>query len=192
MIDKKFFAKLKKEYDSYDINRRIIIKHSNDILKLAKQAIFSLHRHNLKEAEQNLKEAERLIAYLYTKIKKEKGLDYEGSYLAAMEEYVEAKLFYQFISKGKIAGITGLKADVDSYLGGLCDFTGELVRRATYLATNQRYKEVEICAQAIEGVVGELLQFNLIGSLRPKYDQAKHNLRKVEEIMYDLAIRNKK
>ena len=44
MIDKKFFAKLKKEYDSYDIGRRIIIRHSNDILKFAKQAIFALHQ----------------------------------------------------------------------------------------------------------------------------------------------------
>ena len=192
MIDKKFFAKLKKEYDSYDIGRRIIIKHSNDILKLSKQAIFALHRDNIKEAETNLLEAEKLFTYLYTKIKKEKGLDYEGSFLAAMEEYVEAKLFYQFLKSGKITSIVGLKADVDSYLGGLCDFTGELVRRAVFLATRRRFKEVADCEKAIEEVVGQLIQFNLMGSLRPKYDQSKNNLRKIEEIMYDLEIRSRK
>lgn len=189
MLDKKFFAKLKKEYDSYDINRRIIIKHSNDILKFAKQAIFALHRDNIAEAEKCFAEADQLFRYLGTKIKVEKGLDYEGAYLAAMEEYVEAKLLYQYLKTGKITALKGLKIDCDSYLGGLSDFTGELVRKAIFLATRRRYKEVEACEKAIEAVVGELYQFNLIGPLRPKFDQAKNNLRKIEEIMYDLEIK---
>lgn len=192
MLDKKFFTKLKKEYNSYDINRRIIIRHSNEIIKFAKQAIFALHRDNVAEAESNFNEADKLIKYLSTKIKKENGLDFEGAYLAAMEEYVEARLFYQFLKNGKITTLKGIKIDVDSYLGGLADFTGELVRRAVWLATRHRYKEVSICEQAIESVVGELLQFNLMGPLRPKFDQAKHNLRKIEEIMYDLEIKSRK
>src|SRR4030042_307978 len=145
MLDKKFFAKLKKEYDSYDVNRRIIIRHSNDILKLAKMAIFALHRDNMAEAEKCFQEADKLFQYLGTKIKIEKGLDYEGAYLAAMEEYVEAKLFYQYLKTGKISAIPGLKIDCDSYLGGLSDFTGELVRKAVYLATRHRYDEVAAC-----------------------------------------------
>ena len=191
MLDKKFFTKLKKDYDSYDINRRIIIKHSNDIIKLAKQAIFAVHRDNMAEAEKNFKDSEELIKYLNTKIKKEKGLEYEGAYLAAMEEYCEAKLLYHFLKTGKIGALAGVKLDENTYLGGLCDFTGELVRRAVFLATRRRYKEVEACEQAIEAVIHELIQFNLIGPLRPKYDQAKNNLRKIEEIMYDLEIKKR-
>lgn len=191
MLDKKFFTKLKKEYDSYDVGRRIIIRHSNDILKFAKQAIFALHRDNMAEAEKCFVEADKLFKYLATKIKVEEGLDYEGAYLAAMEEYVEAKLFYQYIKTGKITGIKGLKIDCDSYLGGLCDFTGELVRKGIYLATRHKYKEVEACEQAIEAVLGQLIQFNLMGPLRPKFDQAKNNLRKIEEIMYDLEIKKR-
>jgi len=191
MLDKKFFAKLKKEYGSYDIGRRIIIKHSNDILKFAKQAIFATHRENLDQAGADLVEAEKLFKYLQTKIKAEQALQYEGAYLAAMEEYVEAKFFLQFIKTGKISAIKGFNIDVDSYMGGLCDFTGELVRRAIFLATRRRYKEVEACEKAIEEVLGELIQFNLLGPLRPKYDQAKNNLRKIEEIMYDLEIKKR-
>ncbi len=191
MLDPKFFAKLKKEYDSYDINRRIIIKHSNDILKFAKMAIFALHRDNMAEAEKCFEEADKLFKYLGTKIKDEEGLDYEGAYLAAMEEYVEAKLFYQYLKTGKISAIAGLKIDCDSYLGGLCDFTGELVRKAIYLATRHKYDEVATCEQAIEAVVSELIKFNLLGPLRPKFDQAKNNLRKIEEIMYDLEIKKR-
>lgn len=191
MLDEKFFTRLKKEYDSYDINRRIIIKHSNDILKFAKMAIFSLHRDNMAEAEKCLDEADKLFQYLGTKIKVEKGLDFEGAYLAAMEEYVEAKLFYTYLKTGKVTAIKGLNIDCDSYLGGLSDFTGELVRKAIYLATRHRYEEVAACEQTIEAVVGQLLQFNLLGPLRPKFDQSKNNLRKIEEIMYDLEIKKR-
>jgi predicted translin family RNA/ssDNA-binding protein len=191
MIDKKFFAKLKKEYDSYDIGRRIIIRHSNDILKFAKQAIFALHRENLKEAEATLAEAEKLFKYLQTKIDEEDGLKYEGAYLAAVEEFIEAKLFEQYIKSGKIELIKGHKFEAESYFGGICDFTGEVVRRAIFLATKRRYKEVERCWAIIDEIIHELIQLNLLGSLRPKYDQAKNNLRKIEEIMYDLEIKKR-
>jgi predicted translin family RNA/ssDNA-binding protein len=191
MLDPKFFTKLKKEYDSYDVNRRIIIKHSNDILKFAKMAIFAMHRDNVAEAEKCFVEADKLFDYLATKIKVEEGLDFEGAYLAAMEEYVEAKLFHQYLKTGKITEIKGLKIDCDSYLGGLCDFTGELVRKAIYLATRHKYDEVTACEQTIESVVKELIEFNMLGPLRPKFDQAKNNLRKIEEIMYDLEIKKR-
>ncbi|MBN1326164.1 hypothetical protein JW977_04285 [Candidatus Falkowbacteria bacterium] len=191
MLDKKFFNKIKKEYDSYDVGRRIIIRHSNDILKFAKQAIFALHRENLKEADTTLKEAEKLFKYLGTKIKQEEGLKYEGAYLAAVEEFIEAKLFEQYIKTGKVGEIKGYKFEAESYLGGICDFTGEVVRRGIFLATKRRYKEVEKCWEIIDSVIHELIQFNLIGSIRPKYDQAKNNLRKIEEIMYDLEIKKR-
>ncbi|HDQ22692.1 MAG TPA: hypothetical protein ENN28_01820 [Candidatus Uhrbacteria bacterium] len=192
MIDKKFFSKLQKDYNSYDVGRRIIIKHSNDVLKFSKQAIFAIHREDMKQAENSLNEAKKILKYLQSKIKNEKALQYEGSYLAGIEEFVEAELFFQFIKTGKIFEIKDQKFNTQSYLGGLCDFTGELVRRAIFLATRHRYDEVAVCRQAIEDVVGELIKFNLLGKLRPKYDQAKNNLRKIEEIIYDLEIKRRK
>jgi len=192
MIDKKLFTKLRKDYQNYDIGRRIVIKNSNDILKLSKQTIFALHRGNNKEAENLLSSAEKSLKYLNTKMKKNKGLEFEGSYLAGIEEFVEASLFYQFIKTGKVTSIKGFNIGTNSYLGGLSDLTGELVRRAVFLATRRRYKDVETCHKMIEFVVGELIKFNLIGHLRTKFDQSKNNLRKIEEIMYDLELKRKK
>ena len=192
MIDKKLFTKLQKDYESYDIGRRIIIKHSNDILKLSKQAIFALHRDNVNDAKKKIDEAGKNLKYLETKIKKDKGLQFEGSYLAAMEEFVEANLFFQFIKTGKIGEIKGFDIKTNSYLGGFSDLTGEIVRRAIYLATNRKYKEVAKCRQAIEEILAELIQLNLAGQIRTKFDQAKNSLRKIEEIMYDLEIKRRK
>jgi len=192
MIDKKLFEKLQKDYDSYDIGRRIIIKHSNDVLKLSKQAIFALHRDNIKDAKKKISEAGKELKYLEKKIKAEEGLKYEGSYLAGVEEFVEANLFLQFIDKGKVGGIEGYNIATNSYLGGFCDLTGEIVRRAVYLATNRKYKEVAKCQKAIEEVLAQLIQMNLAGVLRTKFDQAKNSLRKIEDIMYDLELKRKK
>jgi len=192
MLDKKFIEKIKKEYDSYDIGRRIMIKHSNDILKLSKQAIFALHRDDVKQAEENLAESKKLIEYLETKIKKDKGLRYEGAFWAAMEEFVEASFFYQYIKTGKVTEIKDMRVGDRSYLGGLSDLTGELVRRSVILATKRKYKEIKVIHDVIENIVGELIEFNLTGPLRNKFDQAKHSLRKIEEIMYDLELKRKK
>ena len=145
----------------------------------------------MKEADSTLKEAEKLFKYLGTKIKEDEGLKYEGAYLAAVEEFIEAKLFEQYIETGKVGEIKGYKFEAESYFGGICDFTGEVVRRAIFLATKRRYKEVEKCWAIIDDVIHDLIQLNLIGNLRPKYDQAKNNLRKIEEIMYDLEIKKR-
>ena len=192
MIDKKLFIKLHKDYDSYDIGRRIIIKHSNDILKLSKQAIFALHRDNVADAKKKIDAAGKELKYLEKKIKDEKGLQYEGSYLAGVEEFVEAQLFYQFIKTGKVGEIKDYNIGTNSYLGGFSDLTGEIVRRAVYLATKRKYNEVAKCREAIEEVVGQLILLNLGGYLRTKFDQAKNSLRKIEDIMYDLELKRKK
>ncbi len=192
MIDKKLFTQLQKDYESYDIGRRIIIKHSNDILKYSKQAIFALHRDNLKDAKKKIDEAGKELEYLAEKIKNEEGLKYEGSYLAALEEFVEANLFYQFIKTGKVGEIKEFTIGTNSYLGGFCDLTGEIVRRAVYLATKRKYKEVAKCQKAIEEILAQLIQMNLAGYLRTKFDQAKNSLRKIEDIMYDLELKRKK
>ena len=40
-------------------------------------------------------------------------------------------------------------------------------------------------------VMTEIIPMNITGPLRPKFDQAKTNLRKMEDIAYDIAIRSR-
>lgn len=191
MLNQKLFQELKKDYDFYDQERRKLIGLSNDALMKAKQAIFSFHRDDMKEGNSLLAEVEKIFAELEKKFKQEEELRYEGSYRAALEEYVEAKFFGGFLEGKKIDFIKGVQIDADSYLAGLCDFTGELLRKAVLAATDKKFKRVEELAAGIREVIGELLKFNLTSYLRTKYDQAKHNLRRVEEILYDVKMREK-
>ncbi|MDP7506717.1 MAG: hypothetical protein QF362_04730, partial [Candidatus Woesearchaeota archaeon] len=80
-----------------------------------------------------------------------------------------------------------LGVNSEDYLLGLCDLTGELGRRAVSLATKREFKEVELIKDTVEEIYGEFLKFNLRNSqLRRKSDSIKWNLKKLEEIMYDI------
>ena len=189
MLNQKLFARLKKEYDSYEAARRSLIGVSNIALSKAKQAIFALHRDDEKGAAQLLSEVEKTFDGLKKQFAKNDGLRWEGAYRAALEEYVEGKLFYEWMRMGKVVELKGMQIDADTYLAGLSDFTGELTRKCVQRATQGRMDEVEKIAEAVRAVIGEMIKFDLTGYLRTKYDQAKQNLRRVEEVLYDIKMR---
>lgn len=189
MLNKSFFKQLKKDFERYVGYRRVIIKNSGDALHKSKRAIFALHRDDLAGAEKLLKEAEEIFGYLDKKIKERGILNGEGSYKAALEEYVEARLFYNLLTKEEVDKIKKLSVPFDSYLGGLCDLTGEILRRAVNQVSRGNYGEAEKAKEVIEEIMGELIEMNLTGYLRVKYDGAKRSLKKIEEILYDVKIR---
>ncbi|MEA3398704.1 MAG: hypothetical protein U9R06_03100 [Patescibacteria group bacterium] len=188
MISKKFIQKLKKEYDENNSERRQIISLANIVLHDSKRVIFSLHRGDNKKAEENLTNIESILAKLEKKFGA-KRINEEGSYRAAVEEYVEAKTFYLVLEGIKIDIFKNIKLKYDSYLGGLCDLTGELVRRAINQAANGNLDEVLRVKQIINDIMTELVEFDMVGYLRTKYDQAKGNLRKIEQINYEIKLR---
>ena len=113
----------------------------------------------------------------------------EGSYKAGVEEYVEAKMLNKLVSGEKVDAIKGITINAESYLGGICDLTGELVRQAVNRAAAGKLKEVARSQGAIEDIMAELVEFDMTGYLRTKYDQAKGNLRKIEQINYEINLR---
>lgn len=188
MINKKFITKIKKDYDQANSERRQIISLSNVILHDSKRIIFSLHRGDNKKAEASLAETEKALKKLEDKFGFNR-ISGEGAYKAAVEEYVEAKMFYFIINNKKIDAIKGIKISHDSYLGGICDAMGELVRLAINKASQGELEEVEKIKGIINDVMAELVEFDMTGYLRTKYDQAKTHLRKIEQINYEVKLR---
>lgn len=189
MLNKKYLSQLRKELHEYALQRQEVIRMSNEAIYNAKRAIFDLHRDNLKEAELKLKKAEGLIAGLNKKHKSAPEVLEEGAYKAALEEFVEAKLFYDFFTTGKIGEINCLPVSFESYLAGLCDVPGELLRYAIKSATNRDIKMVKKCAEMAQEIIGELIEFDLTSYLRTKFDQAKQAVRKLEEVVYEVSLR---
>lgn len=188
MINKKFIQKLKKDYNLKEAERRQIISLSNTVLHGSKRIIFALHREDIKKAEVGLNEVEKTLQQLEKKFGHNR-LIQEGAYKAGAEEYVEAKMFYRVMTGQKVDKVNKINLNLDSYLGGICDLTGELVRRAINMAAAGKVTEVEKIKKAINQIMTELVEFDMTGYLRTKYDQAKNNLKKIEHIDYEIKIR---
>lgn len=188
MINKKFIEQLKKEFDNHASEGRQIISLANAVLHDAKKAIFSLHRDDITEAGKTLGEIEAILKNLEDKFSFNRLME-EGAYKAAVEEYVEAKMFWLVMTGEKIDKIKEVRLDYESYLGGLCDLVGELVRWAIKMATDGEFKEVKKIHEIADDIMAELVEFDMRSYLRTKYDQAKGHLRKIEQINYEVNLR---
>lgn len=189
MLDKKFWDKIFKEQGEFDTARRKIISESAAALHASKLTIFALHRDDLNEAKMKLAEAKTGLQSLDKRFGKDFRLRMEGSWKAAVEEFAEAKLFYDFCTSGKITGIKDLNVEADEYIGGMSDLTGEILRKMIIWATQKKDDKLKPAAAVIEDVVHELMQQNLGGYLRTKFDQAKKSQHKCEEVLYDISLR---
>lgn len=188
MMNKKFIKKLKSEYDAHESERRQIIGLSNVVLHDSKRVIFALHRFDEKKAGDSLAEIEKILIDLEKKFGYGR-LSQEGAYKAGVEEYVEAKMLNRLANGEKIDLIKNLKINVESYLGGICDLTGELVRQAVNIAASGKREKAIKIKMFIDEIMAELVEFDMTGYLRTKYDQAKGNARKIEQINYEINFR---
>lgn len=188
-LDQKLTQQLKKNYHQKEIDRKAIIEASNKILHSSKRVIFSLHRQEKQEAQKNLQLIEKNFKFLEKKFNFDR-LIKEGSFNAAAEEYTEAKMFFKILNNQKITEIKEVKLPLDSYVGGLCDLVGELVRLATNQAALGKREEVVKTKIIINEIMEELIQFDFTGYLRNKYDQAKNGLRKIEQIDYEVNLKS--
>lgn len=182
MLNKKEFESIGKDLKKFDEERENTIRQSRDIIQLSKQIIYAIQRDDLSSAE-------KLVAEIKAKTKKLPLKFYDTEMDAvAMQEFVEAIAFYEFVKNNKIPSRKELGIETDDYLMGLCDLTGELVRKAVKDVINKRYDEANKIKNLVDEIYGEFLKFDLRnGNLRKKADQIKWNLKKLEEMEYDVA-----
>ncbi len=187
MINKTEFKKIRKELEDFEVKREEVITQSREIIRLSKQIIYSLHRNNIKEATRYVKE----IKFRVKKLPKE---HYDVNFnKIAFQEYVEAIAYYEFFKNKKIPDRKYLRVSTEDYLLGLCDLTGELVRKAVNSAINKDYKQVFDIKELVSDIYEEFLKFNLRNSeLRNKMDSIKWNLRKLEDLVLDIKVKNRK
>ena len=183
MLNKKEFRNIRKTLENNEKYREILIQDSRKTIQLSKKIIYSLHRNDLKTAEKDILEIKK---YFNKTVKSKIELELAR---VARQEYVEALAYYDFVKHKKVPGPKELGVDEESYLSGLCDFTGELVRKAVNDVIKKKYEEVIRINYLIEQIYWEFLHLNLRnGELRKKSDAIKWNLKKVEDIILSLKI----
>lgn len=190
MLNKKYFQAVRQDLLSYAEKRREVIKAAGDAQQLAKKAIFALQRNDSKLAASLLDQSILLLQGLNKKFKSEPDLFTEGSYRAAIEEYTEAALFAMILTNKPIDKIPGLTIDSDTFVGGLCDVPGELCRYAITCATERKFDAVKKYYTVAEEIIAELVDMDLTGYNRQKFDQAKQALNKLQQIVYEVSLKS--
>ena len=185
MINKQEFKDIGKELKKFEEERELLIQKSREIITLSKQIIYSIHREDYKKAD-------TLSKLIKVKVKSLPSNSYDINMdVVAKQEYVEAIAFLEFINSNKIPTRKELNVEIEPYLSGLCDLTGELVRKAVNSAIKKDVKEVMKIREFIDEFYGEMLMFDFRnGDMRKKFDSIKWNLKKVEDIILEVKISN--
>lgn len=184
MINKNDFEAIRKELKDFEIKREETIQISREVITLSKQIIYSVHRNDLNNASKLIKDIKSRIK----KLDKTKNYD-TGISNVAFQEHVEAVAFYELIKNNKLPTKNELDVDVEAYLSGLADLTGELGRKAVHDAIKKDYKSVIRIKEIVEDIYGEFLKFDLRnGELRKKSDAIKWNLNKLEDLVLSLGL----
>jgi len=191
MINPKFLEQLKKDYRANESERRQIGSAANNILFESKRIIFALQRLDFKTAAKKLEDIEKAFKNLEQHFGQAR-LNREGSYRAAAEEYLEGKTFYAVVKNKNIEPVKELSLDYEAYLGGICDLIGELVRYATNQAAKGKFSTVGKIKKIAEDIMTQLIDFDMTGYLRTKYDQSRGHLRKLEQMTYEIKLRSQK
>lgn len=188
MIDKSEFDKISKELKSLDETREEAIAKSRDIIRLSKQIIYSLHRDDVKTAVNLMKQIMIDKNFLG---KPHFDSDTEMPNVA-IQEYVEAAAYFSYITKGKIPSKSELNVNVEQYLMGLADLTGELMRKGIDFLINNKFDEALKIKNLVDEIYGGFLMFDLRNSeLRKKADSIKWNLTKLQEVIFEAGLKRK-
>jgi translin len=185
MINKQEFKQIKKELENFDKKREELILLSREIIKLSKQCIYSIHRNEIKSAEKFLSQMQKKIPT----IKQKKTLETNMGNVA-IQEYVEAYAYLYFIKNKELITKKECDCDNENYLLGICDLTGELMRKAVNETINQNYELVFKIHKLTSEIYHQFLEFNLRNSeLRKKSDSIKWNLTKIEDLVLKIKLR---
>ncbi|MBI4438745.1 hypothetical protein HY640_02330 [Candidatus Woesearchaeota archaeon] len=185
MIKHSDFSDLRDEMNAIDSKREASIALSRDIIRLSKQAIYSVHRDEFDSARKLLDEMKGKVSELVSFA----DID-EGHFRAALQEFVEAACVYGVVVEQSLPQKKSLGVSVEHYLLGVCDLSGELVRRAVNSAAKGRVEEALRLKDFLDGLYGEMLKFDFRnGDIRRKFDGMKYDLRKLEDLAFELRER---
>jgi predicted translin family RNA/ssDNA-binding protein len=196
---------LRKRMEHRDELRERLIKKSRDGQKAAKQAIFALHRSDVKRAGDLIADCEKCIQTdLYPIVMEEPNLRY-GCFANVLEEYAEAKLFYAWLhGEGELSDASSsspvgllLRPDQFScvtlepadYLGGLCDLTGEIGRFAVQRGAARDSNGVRQCLEANMSILASLQMMEREPQeISKKMDQLRRSVQKLERMLYEISL----
>lgn len=184
LIDEKEFQEIRDALAKFEQVREKAIAASRDIITLSKQIIYAIHRGDVQKAKDLMPKIQSELRLL-----PDSPTDTDMPFVAK-QEYVEAAAYLWFVEHGRLPTRKELGVDWQPYLSGLCDLTGELVRKAVKDVIEKKYDSAKTIHKLVDEIYGAFLEFDLRGGdLRKKSDSIKWNLKKLEDVMYDIELK---
>jgi len=120
------------------------------------------------------------------------------AFLASLVVYLESGQMAMIEQVAQMIGVTtkredGFHLDLEDYLMGLLQLASELARFAVNSVTNGDYKRPLHVSQFVAEMNSGFRLLNLKNDgLRKRFDALKYDVKKIEEVVYDLSIRGLK
>ncbi|XP_026281261.1 translin isoform X1 [Frankliniella occidentalis] len=120
------------------------------------------------------------------------------AFLGALTIYLESGQMAMIEEVAQLLGVTtkreeGFHIDLEDYLMGLLQLASELARFAVNSVTNGDYKRPLHVSQFVAELNSGFRLLNLKNDgLRKRFDALKYDVKKIEEVVYDLSIRGLK
>ena len=186
LIDRHEFGEIQKAIGIFEAEREKAIATSREIITLSKQIIYAVHRGDMTKAEGLIPTIRESVSALPA------GFIDTDMPRVARQEFVEAASYLEFVKRSRLPTRKELGVEWHEYLTGLCDLTGELVRKAVKDVIEHKYENAKKIHALVDEIYGAFLEFDLRGGeLRKKSDSIKWNLKKLEDIMYDIELKQK-
>jgi translin len=167
-------------FDSKDRAREESFRLSREVIRLCSSSIRSVHRGELKEAEQLMGEAGSGLEKIRSLLADHQDVRYAGFVDGAEQEYAEAQSVYSIITRHEIPAPDEIEVELVNYLAGLGDTTGELRRHILDLIRSGRAAEGEYFLGVMEEIFHLLMLFDypdaVTRGLRRKSDLARSML----------------
>ncbi len=176
---------LQTAYEKEDKARESVILLSRDIIKQSKKIISHVHKQEIDAARKLVPAIEKSIK----EITKSYGISQTGSFDVAMQEYVEAILYLEYVATGKLLPHTKFDCSPSNYIMGLCDVVGELQRRAVMQIAAGNTDEIKKIYKDVEQVYTGLLDISMRGEMRKKFDSLKYIMIRMEEMLMQLKLK---
>jgi len=189
MIDSDELRQIRREMEDFEEKRESLIINSRNIIHLSKQIIHLCQRGRAQEAYDLVEEIKAKVVSM-----PEEDFD-TGIAGVALQEFVEAVAFFEFIKSRRLITKRELMefgVENSNYLLGVCDFTGELVRYAVNQAVNKNFEESLHIKEFVAEIYGEFLKMKFRnGELRKKFDSIRWNLKKLEDLAFNISMQNR-
>ena len=169
--------KLSETFDKLNEIRETSLTISRAIVRDCSKSIRSIHRNDIKGAEEFIDNAKKKITELKKLTENVSEISFAGYVLDAEREYVEAVLFYVYESKGYIEPFEKFNVHPSSYIQGIGDTIGEWRRKALDHLRNLELVKSESYLNIMEEGLGILNELDypdaLTGGLRRYADNAR-------------------